>query len=84
MVPHKHPPPLTTTTPLPKKKQTLLQHAEIQHRILEANPLLEAFDGFRELKAGGRRLSAEEVGCFWVLICWVWFGCMGGCVLGGG
>lgn len=41
--------------------QAILQHAEIQHRIMEENPLLEAFDGFKELKAGGRRLSAAEV-----------------------
>lgn len=32
---------------------------------MEENPLLEAFDGFKELKAGGRRLSEEEVGWAW-------------------
>lgn len=41
--------------------QTLLQHPEVLHRVLEEVPLLEAFDGFKELKEGGRRLSAEEV-----------------------
>lgn len=41
--------------------QALLENAEVQHRILESNPLLEALDGFKELKEGGRRLSAGEV-----------------------
>jgi hypothetical protein len=66
-----HPAPPTHTHSLtqasPKRTpththQALAQHPEIQHRILEENPLLEAFDGFKELKEGGRRLSAQEVG----------------------
>lgn len=61
--PHIRPSHINARTHLnPTTKQALLQDAEIQHRVLEANPLLESFDGFKELKEGGRRLSAEEVG----------------------
>jgi hypothetical protein len=42
--------------------QAIKANTEIQHRIMEAHPLLEAFEGFKDLIQHGRRLSAEEVG----------------------
>ena len=69
--PHIRPPANIHIYPHLNAKQALLQNAEIQHRVLEANPLLESFDGFKELKEGGRRLSAEEVGKGLVCVFWV-------------
>jgi hypothetical protein len=49
------PPPSAHTRAL----QKVYQHPEVLHKMLEANPLLHAIDGFKE--AAGRRLSDAEV-----------------------
>ena len=39
--------------------QKIYDNVEVQHRILEANPLLGALQGFKQAK--GRRLNDQQV-----------------------
>lgn len=50
---------LRVPRPVPQQEK-ILGNAEIQHRLLESIPMLQALPGFAEVK--GRRLSDEEVG----------------------
>lgn len=40
-------------------EQKIYDHPEVLHKLLEANPLLEAFDGFKQ--ASRRRLNDQDV-----------------------